>query len=92
MSKKKQSRAKDLWAAKMRVFKLRCQYFTSVTVQFILLKLFFKKKQKKKRLCLLIWKESSGNTLIAVPSALMHSQKALKTNKNNVSKIYPEYI
>lgn len=29
--------------------------------------------------------------LIVVPSALTHSQKALK-KKNNISKIYPEYI
>lgn len=35
------------WAAKMSVFEFRWQYFTSIIVQFILLKLFFRKKQKR---------------------------------------------
>lgn len=35
------------WVAKMSVFEFRWQYFTSIIVQFILLKLFFRKKQKR---------------------------------------------
>lgn len=46
---RKKSRGKKLEykQPKSSVFELRWQYFTSVTVQFILLKLFFRKKQKK---------------------------------------------
>lgn len=48
-------------------------------------------KNNKGRMCLLVWKESHGNTLNVVPSALTHSLKALKKKKNNVGKFYPEY-
>lgn len=68
----------------MSVSELRWQYFTSITVQFILLKLFFRKKKKKKEY-LLIWDtaEIVCNIILVFPSAVMHSQKAVQQKKNN---------
>lgn len=65
------------WAAKMSVFELRWQYFTSITVQFILLKLFFRKKQKKKER--IYWSSRDTAEIVCnigldFPSAVMHGQ------------------
>lgn len=68
------------------------KYITPVTVQFILLKLFFRKKQRR-RLGLLILKGSSWNNLIFYFSLHLHSRisknkkrKLCRKVKHDVSK------
>lgn len=61
----------------MSAFDFRRQYFTSITVQFILLKLFFKKKKKTNAFIDLAGTaERVWDIILVFPSAVMHSQKA----------------
>lgn len=70
------------------------QYFTSITVQFILLKLFFG-RDTKERVCLSIWQRQRAEraTIVVSYCKVMHSPKVIwHTKSHDVGRIDPSRL